>query len=171
MLCCRHVNHFTSIAAMVYTNRHHGCDRPPAIITKVLVLSVLTKQILSMVDAVKCPICLYMLHQPIELPCHANVCSSCLKEWILGFVSLYDSSAPAAIQSPVFSPPSSYSLPQRNRYPETGCNGAPSLSIMTDFHVNFTETFSDGIRVFMNGNRRTLPHGTASSTIIDAMVT
>ena len=60
---------------------------------------------------------------------------------------------------------------QRNRYPETGCNGAPSLSIKTDFHVNFTETFSDGIRVFMNGNRRTLPHGTASSTIIDAMVT
>ena len=57
---------------------------------------------------------------------------------------------------------------QRNRYPETGCNGAPSLSIKTDFHVNFTETFSDGIRVFMNGNRRTLPHGTASSTIIDA---
>ena len=52
--------------------------------------------------------------------------------------------------------------------PETGCNGAPSLSIKTDFHVNFTETFSDGIRVFMNGNRRTLPHGTASSTIIDA---
>ena len=50
---------------------------------------------------------------------------------------------------------------QRNRYPETGCNGAPSLSIKTDFHVNFTETFSDGIRVFMNGNRRTLPHGTA----------
>ena len=57
---------------------------------------------------------------------------------------------------------------QRNRYPETGCNGAPSLSIKTDFHVNFTETFSDGIRVFMNVNRRTLPHGTASSTIIDA---
>ena len=57
---------------------------------------------------------------------------------------------------------------QRNHYPETGCNGAPSLSIKTDFHVNFTETFSDGIRVFMNGNRRTLPHGTASSTIIDA---
>eukprot|EP00731_Ephydatia_muelleri_P008396 Em0004g734a len=41
-------------------------------------------------------------------------------------------------------------LAQRNRYPETGCNGAPSLSIKTDFHVNFTETFSDGIRVFMN---------------------
>ena len=82
MLCCRHVNPFTSIAAMVYTNRHHGCDRPPAIITKVLVLSVSTKQILSMVDAVKCPICLYMLHQHIELPCHAYVCSSCLKEWI-----------------------------------------------------------------------------------------
>ena len=59
-------------------------------------------------------------------------------------------------------------ISQRNRYPETGCNGAPSLSIKTDFHVNFTETFSDGIRVFMNGNRRTLPHGTASSTIIDA---
>eukprot|EP00731_Ephydatia_muelleri_P014233 Em0007g1543a len=39
---------------------------------------------------------------------------------------------------------------ERNRYPETGCNGAPSLSIKTDFHVNFTETFSDGIRVFMN---------------------
>ncbi|KAL5503688.1 hypothetical protein EMCRGX_G010677 [Ephydatia muelleri] len=32
---------------------------------------------------------------------------------------------------------------QQNRYPETGCNGAPSLSIKTDFHVNFTETFSD----------------------------
>ena len=59
-------------------------------------------------------------------------------------------------------------ITQRNRYPETGCNGAPSLSIKTDFHVNFTETFSDGIRVFMNVNRRTLPHGTASSTIIDA---
>eukprot|EP00731_Ephydatia_muelleri_P003012 Em0001g3012a len=40
--------------------------------------------------------------------------------------------------------------PQRNRYPETDCNGAPSLSIKTDIHVNFTETFSDGIRVFMN---------------------
>ena len=83
MFFCRHVNHFTRIAAMVHTNRHHGCDRPPAIITKVLVLSVSTKQILSMVDAVKCPSCLYMLHQPIELPCHAYaVCSSCLKEWI-----------------------------------------------------------------------------------------
>eukprot|EP00731_Ephydatia_muelleri_P017441 Em0010g539a len=46
--------------------------------------------------------------------------------------------------------PTSPSL-ERNRYPETGCNGAPSLSIKTDFHVNFTETFSDGIRVFMNG--------------------
>ena len=88
MLCCRHVNHFTSIAAIVHTNRHHGCDRPPAIITKVLVLSVSTKQILSMVDAVKCPICLYMLHQPIELPCHAYVCSSCLKEWIRVTVGL-----------------------------------------------------------------------------------
>ena len=56
-----------------------------------------------------------------------------------------------------------YPVPsQRNRYPETGCNGAPSLSIKTDFHVNFTKTFSDGIRVFMNGNRRMLPHGTAS---------
>ena len=82
MLCCRHVNHFTSIAVMVHTNRHHGCDRPPAIITKVLVLSVSKKQILSMFDAVKCPICLYMLHQPIELPCHAYICSSCLKVWI-----------------------------------------------------------------------------------------
>ena len=50
-----------------------------------------------------------------------------------------------------------WAITQRNRYPETGCNGAPSLSIKTDFHVNFTETFSDGIRVFMNGNRRTLP--------------
>ena len=49
---------------------------------------------------------------------------------------------------------------QRNRYPETGCNGAPSLSNMTDFHVNVTETLSDGARVFTNGNRRTLPHGT-----------
>ena len=68
---------------MVHTNRHPRCDRPPAIITKVLVLSVSTKQILSMVEAVKCPICLYMLHQLIELPCHAYaVCSSCLKEWI-----------------------------------------------------------------------------------------
>ena len=46
---------------------------------------------------------------------------------------------------------------QRNRYPETGCNGAPSLSIKTDFHVNFTETFSDVTRVFSNGNRRTVP--------------
>ena len=55
---------------------------------------------------------------------------------------------------------------QRNRYPETGCNGAPSLSIKTAFHVNFTETFSDGIRVFMNGNRRTLPHGTASLLLL-----
>ena len=43
---------------------------------------------------------------------------------------------------------------QRNRYPETGCNGAPSLSIKTDFHVNFTETFSDVTRVFSIGNRR-----------------
>ena len=71
---CRHVNHFTSSS--------YGCDRPPVIITKVLVLSVSTKQVLSMVDTVKCPICLYMLHQPIELPCHAYVCSSCHKEWI-----------------------------------------------------------------------------------------
>ena len=71
-------------------------------------LCQLTKQILSMVDAVKCPICLYMLHQPIELPCHAYaICSLCLKEWIRVTVH---SSAPAAIQSPVFSPPSSYSL-------------------------------------------------------------
>ena len=30
----------------------------------------------------------------------------------------------------------------------------------TDFHVNVTETLSDGARVFTNGNRRTLPHGT-----------
>ena len=26
--------------------------------------------------------------------------------------------------------------------------------------------FSDGIRVFMNGNRRTLPHGTTSSLLL-----
>ena len=31
-----------------------------------------------------------------------------------------------------------YLLTQRNRYPETGCNGAPSLSNMTDFYVNVT---------------------------------
>ena len=55
---------------------------PPANITKVPMPSVSTKQILSMVDAVMCPICLDMLHQPIELPCRAYVCSSCLKEWI-----------------------------------------------------------------------------------------
>ena len=55
---------------------------------------------------------------------------------------------------------------QRNRYPETGCNGASSLSIKTDFHVNFTETFSDVTRVFSNGNRRTLPYGTARMIII-----
>ena len=36
---------------------------------------------------------------------------------------------------------------QRNRYPETGCNGTPSLSNMTDFYVNATETFCDGARV------------------------
>ena len=35
---------------------------------------------------------------------------------------------------------------QRNRYPETGCNGTPSLSNMTGFYVNVTETFSDGAR-------------------------
>ena len=83
MLFCRHVNHFTSIAGMVHTNRHHSCDRPPAIITKVLVLSVSTKQILSMVNAVKCPICLYMLHQPISratMPCLCLWLVS--KEWI-----------------------------------------------------------------------------------------
>ena len=104
MLCCRHVNHFTSIAAMVHTYRHHGCDRPPAIITKVLVLSVSTKQMLSMVDAVKCPVCLYMLHQPIDHAMPLFVVGVLRS----GFVSLYDSSAPAAIQSPVFSPPCSY---------------------------------------------------------------
>ena len=36
---------------------------------------------------------------------------------------------------------------QRNRYPETDCNGTPSLSNTTDFYVNVTETFSDGARV------------------------
>ena len=108
MLCCRHVNHFTSIAATVHTYRHHGCDRPPAIITKVLVLSVSTKQILSMFDAVKCPICLYMLHQPIDHAMPMFVVGVLRS----GFVSLYDSSAPAAIQSPVFSPPSSYQPPE-----------------------------------------------------------
>ena len=55
----------------------------------------------------------------------------------------------------------SFLASQRNRCPETDCNGAPSLSITTDFHVNFTETFSDVTRVFSNGNRRTLPYGTA----------
>ena len=55
---------------------------------------------------------------------------------------------------------------QRNRYPETGCNGAPSLSIKTDFHVNFTETFSDVTRVFSNGNRRTLLYGAARMIMI-----
>ena len=36
---------------------------------------------------------------------------------------------------------------QRNRYPETGCNGTPSLSNMTDFYGNVTETLCDGARV------------------------
>ena len=57
------------------------------------------------------------------------------------------------------------SATQRNCYPETGCNGAPSLSIKTDFHVNFTETFSDVTRVFSNGNRRALPYGVARMII------
>ena len=38
-------------------------------------------------------------------------------------------------------------LAQRNRYPETGCNGTPSLSNMTGVYVNVTATFSDGARV------------------------
>ena len=38
-------------------------------------------------------------------------------------------------------------ITQRNRYPDTGCNGTPSLSNMTGFYVNVTETFSDGARV------------------------
>ena len=59
---------------------------------------------------------------------------------------------------------------QRNRYPETGSNGAPSLSNMTEFYVNVTETFSDGARVYTNGNRRTLPHGNVL-IVIDVMVT
>ena len=54
---------------------------PPAIITKVPMPSVSTKQILSIVDSLS-PICLDMLHQPIELPCHAYFCIWCLKEWI-----------------------------------------------------------------------------------------
>ena len=49
---------------------------------------------------------------------------------------------------------------QRNRYPETGCNGTPSLSNMTDFDVNVTETFSDGARVrtmVIDEHHRTVP--------------
>ena len=41
-----------------------------------------------MVDAVTYPICLDILHQPIELPCHAYVCSGCLTEWIRVTVQL-----------------------------------------------------------------------------------
>ena len=113
MSCCRHVNHFTSMdcrlskstAAKVYTPKGMiaviEALAPPAIITKVPMPSLSTKQILSMVDAVTCPICLDTLHQPIELPCNAYVCNGCLTEWIC---------VPAAIQSPVFSRPSSNSL-------------------------------------------------------------
>ena len=40
-----------------------------------------------------------------------------------------------------------------------GLQRCPVTFDQDNFHVNFTKTFSDGIRVFMNGNRRTLPHG------------
>ena len=62
---------------------------PPTIITKLPMPSVLTKQILSMVDAVMCPIYLdSVLHQPIQLPCHAYMfVVGVLRH---GFVSLYD---------------------------------------------------------------------------------
>ena len=68
-----------------HTKRHDAVIDalvPPAMITKVPMPSVSTKQMLSVVDAVMCPICLDMLQQPIELPCHAYVCDWCLKEWI-----------------------------------------------------------------------------------------
>ena len=63
-------------------------------------------------------------------------------------------------------------ITQRNVIRRSGCNGAPSLSDMTDFYVNVTETFNDGARVCMNDNRRTLPHGNVLIvTSIDVMVT
>ena len=60
-----------------------------------------------------------------------------------------------------------YHAHTRTAKPLSG-DGLQRCPVKTDIHVNFTETFSDGIRVFMNGNRRTLPvpHGTASSLLL-----
>ena len=89
MLCCRYVNHFTShnvpfqVIQLQAAKRHDSCDR------------------------CTCSTCYYhqstyafcgrhsyvsnlfgLLHQPIQLPCHAYVCGWCLKEWICVTVRL-----------------------------------------------------------------------------------
>ena len=42
---------------------------------------VLATQALSAIQHLKCPLCLEILSQPIELPCRSLVCASCATSW------------------------------------------------------------------------------------------
>ena len=39
----------------------------------------------AILEQLQCPICLKILHQPLELPCRALVCTACLIEWFKVF--------------------------------------------------------------------------------------
>ena len=39
-------------------------------------------QTLSAIDHLRCPVCLEILSQPVELPCRAVVCASCIISWL-----------------------------------------------------------------------------------------
>eukprot|EP00731_Ephydatia_muelleri_P002959 Em0001g2959a len=39
----------------------------------------------AILEQLQCPICLKILHQPLELPCRALVCTACLVEWFKVF--------------------------------------------------------------------------------------
>ena len=45
-------------------------------------LDVSETQTLAAIEHLQCPICTDILSQPIELPCRALVCSSCIIEWL-----------------------------------------------------------------------------------------
>ena len=38
---------------------------------------------LSVLKDLKCPLCLEVVNQPLELPCRALVCAKCMKQWIV----------------------------------------------------------------------------------------
>ena len=39
----------------------------------------------AILEQLQCPICLKILHQPLELPCRALVCTACMVEWFKVF--------------------------------------------------------------------------------------